>query len=114
MTTAQVHHIFPKNYLIKHGVERSDYNKIANFAYLRDDINIKVSDLEPATYMAKVNEYKGAFGSDIMSDKELADNLASNAIPEMFKTARFEDFYDFMEERRKLMALLVKQYYESL
>jgi hypothetical protein len=114
MTTAQVHHIFPKNYLVKHGVDRSDYNKIANFVYLRDDINIKVSDLEPATYMAKIKEYKGAFGSDIMSDAELADNLHSNAIPESLVNAIHEDFFDFMEERRNLMALLVKDYYETL
>jgi hypothetical protein len=114
MTTAQVHHVFPKNYLVKHGVDRSDYNKIANFVYLRDDINIKVSDLEPADYMAKVKEYKGAFGSDITSDSELTDNLACNAIPESLVTATHEDFFDFMEERRKLMALLVKEYYETL
>ncbi len=114
MTTAQVHHIFPKNYLVKHGVERSDYNKIANFVYLRDDINIKVSDLEPAQYMSKVKEYKGAFGSDITSDAELADNLASNAIPSALLTATHVNFFEFMEERRKLMALLVKEYYETL
>lgn len=114
MTTAQVHHVFPKNYLIKHGVDRSDYNKIANFVYLRDDINIKVSDLEPAIYMAKAKEYKGAFGSDIMSDSELANNLHSNAIPESLISATHEDFIDFMEERRKLMALIVKEFYETL
>lgn len=114
MTTAQVHHVFPKNYLVKNGIERSDYNKIANFVYLRDDINIKVSDLEPADYMSRVKEYKGAFGSDIMTDKELSDNLSSNAIPESLLTATHEDFFDFMVERRKLMALIVKEYYEKL
>ena len=114
MTTAQVHHVFPKNYLVKNGIERSDYNKIANFVYLRDDINIKVSDLEPADYMSRVKEYKGAFGSDIMSDKELSENLSSNAIPKSLLTATHEDFFDFMVERRKLMALIVKEYYEKL
>ena len=104
----------PKNYLVKHGIERSDYNKIANFVYLRDDINIKVSDLEPADYMAKVKERKGAFGSDITSDTGLADNLASNAIPKSLVDATHEDFFEFMEQRRKLMSLLVKEYYESL
>jgi hypothetical protein len=114
MTTAQVHHIFPKNYLVKHGVERSDYNKIANFVYLRDDINIKVSDQEPARYMARVKEYNGAFGSDITSDTELAENLENNALPDSLLTATHEDFFDFMQERRKLMALIVKDYYETL
>ncbi len=114
MTTAQVHHIFPKNYLVKHGVGRSDYNKIANFVYLRDDINIKVSDLEPRAYMAKVQEYKGAFGSDLTTDNSLAQNLRDNAIPDTLAHATHEQFYDFMEERRKLMALVVKEYYEAL
>lgn len=114
MTTAQVHHVFPKNYLVKNGVERNDYNKIANFVYLRDDINIKVSDLEPAKYMAKIKEYSGAFGSDIMNDKQLIENLSSNAIPETLIHSTHEDFFPFMDERRKLMALMVKKYYETL
>ncbi len=114
MATAQVHHVFPKNYLVKNGVEQNDYNKIANFVYLRDDINIKVSDLEPAVYMSKVKEYKGAFGSDIDTDKALSKNLISNAIPETLVNATHEDFFTFMDERRKLMALTVKEYYETL
>ena len=114
MTTAQVHHVFPKNYLVKNGVDRNDYNKIANFVYLRDDINIKVSDLEPAKYMAKIKEYDGAFGSDIMNDKQLTENLSDNAIPETLIHSTHEDFFNFMDERRKLMSILVKEYYHTL
>jgi hypothetical protein len=114
MTTAQVHHIFPKHYLVKNGFERSDYNNIANFAYLRDDINIKVSDEEPTEYMAKVKEYKGAYGSDINSDKLLDDNLSENAIPRILLDATHKEFFQFMDERRKLMAQIVKNYYKNL
>lgn len=114
MTTAQVHHVFPKNYLVKNGIGRSDYNKIANFVYLRDDINIKVSDHEPAEYMSKVKEYKGAYGSDVTSDGQLDSNLADNAIPKLLLTSTHNDFIEFMEQRRKLMALLIKEYYEAL
>lgn len=114
MTTAQIHHVFPKNYLVKNGVERSDYNKIANFVHLRDDINIKVSDLEPAIYMSKVKNYKGAYGSDIANDEMLHKNLADNALPESLIGATYKEFFIFMEERRKLMALVVKEYYETL
>lgn len=114
MTTAQVHHIFPKNYLIKHGFERGDYNRIANFAYLRDDINVKISDLEPAEYMQQIKQYSGAFGSDITDDAQLANNLADNAIHESLVNATHQDFFAFMEERRKMMAQLVKEYYYSL
>lgn len=114
MTTAQVHHIFPKNYLMQHGIERSDYNKIANFVYLRDDMNIKVSDLEPAKYIAKVKEYTGAFGSDITDDASLAKNFEDNAIPSSLMDATYQDFFVFMEQRRQCMAKIVKEYYESL
>lgn len=114
MTTAQVHHVFPKNYLVKNNIGRSDYNKIANFVYLRDDINIKVSDLEPAEYMSRVKEYPGAFGSDITSDVTLVENLSDNAIPDILLNATYKDFYAFMDKRRKLMALMVKEYYERL
>lgn len=114
MTTAQVHHIFPKNYLVKHGINRNDYNKIANFTFLRDDINIKVSDLEPAEYMAKIKDFNGVFGSDISNNDELIKNLSDNAIPDSLIGATHHDFFDFMKKRRKLMALVVKEFYKTL
>lgn len=114
MTTMQVHHIFPKNYLVKQRVGKSDYNKIANFAYLRDDINIKISDLEPAKYMASVCKFDGAFGSDIASEDLLMQNLQDNAIPASLQTATYSDFSEFMAERRLLMAQRVREYYSSL
>lgn len=114
MTTAQVHHVFPKNYLVKNGIERSDYNKIANFVYLRDDINVKISDLEPAKYIAKIQEYRGVFGSDIASDDQLFMNLDDNAIPRSLVGSTYQDFYHFMDERRQLMAQIVKEYYYGL
>lgn len=114
MTTAQIHHIFPKSYLVKHGVDRSSYNKIANFVFLRDDINNKISDMEPAQYLDKIRKYDGAFGSDIANENMLYDNLKSNAIPSSVLTATHEDFSKFMEERRKLMAQMIKNYYRTL
>lgn len=114
MTTAQVHHIFPKAYLIRHGFERAMYNKIANFVYLHDKINIAVSDAEPAVYMQKVSEFSGAYGSDIMSDDMLRQNLSENAIPDLLLNATYNDFELFMAQRRVLMADIVKRYYEYL
>ena len=114
MTTAQVHHIFPKNYLVKHGINRTDYNKIANFVFLRDDINVKVSDLEPSQYMVQIKKFNGIFGSDISSDDELVRNLTDNAIPDLLINATHKDFFEFMEKRRSLMALIVKDYYNNL
>ena len=114
MTTAQIHHIFPKNYLVANKIERSDYNKIANFVYLRDDINVKVSDLAPIKYMEQIKKYNGAFGSDITSADLLEKNLQESAIPGSLVDSTYEDFFDFMEARRALMAQTVKEYYETL
>ena len=114
MTTAQVHHVFPKNYLAKNGIDKTDYNKIANFVYLRDDINIKVSDLEPAQYMARIKEYKGTFGSDIKNEGMLDKNLKDNSLPKSLINSTYKEFFEFMEARRKLMANAIKQYYDTL
>ena len=114
MSTAQIHHIFPKNYLVKNDIDRSDYNKVANFAYLRDDINIKIADREPAVYISMVKEYKGAFGSDISNINELKQNFNDNAIPQLLEEATYQDFQEFMKQRRLLMSQIVKEYFSTL
>lgn len=114
MRTAEIHHIFPKAYLSKHGIDKSLYDKTANFTYLHKDLNIAVSDAEPALYMTKVREFSGEYGSDIVSDEMLEQNLSENAIPRLLLNATYHDFEKFMAERRVLMAGVVKKYYESL
>ena len=44
----------------------------------------------------------------------LMQNLKDNGIPHSFISATHKDFFDFMEERRILMAHIVKEYYETL
>jgi len=51
-----IHHVVPKNYLIKQGVnDRSDYNQIANFALTETPINIAIRDKAPGDYMAQID-----------------------------------------------------------
>ena len=46
-----VHHIFPKQYLIKNGwKEKSKYNQIANYTYLDTQVNKAISDDAPNIY----------------------------------------------------------------
>jgi hypothetical protein len=53
----EVHHIFPKQYLAKHGItEKSKYNQIANYAYLDAPINKAISDDAPSIYFSKAIE----------------------------------------------------------
>ena len=46
--SGDIHHIVPKNYLVKNGVvDRGDYNQIANFALAETPINIAIKDDAP-------------------------------------------------------------------
>ena len=42
-----IHHLFPKDYLKKKGLERGKYNQIANYVYMQSEINIKVGNNPP-------------------------------------------------------------------
>lgn len=45
-----IHHLFPKDYLKKNGLDRSKYNQIANYVYMQSEINIKVGNKPPKDY----------------------------------------------------------------
>ena len=114
MTTPNIHHIFPKSYLIANKIEKDQYNKIANFVFLRDDINKKLDDVSPKGYMENVLKYNGAYNSEITNEEELLKNLEENAIPSTFVNYDIADYETFLAERRKEMAKLVKKFYYSL
>lgn len=45
-----IHHLFPKDYLSKNGLDRSKYNQIANYVYMQSEVNIKVGNKSPKNY----------------------------------------------------------------
>jgi hypothetical protein len=49
-----IHHLFPKDYLKKNGLDRSKYNQIANYVYMQSEINIKVGNKPPRDYFEVV------------------------------------------------------------
>ncbi len=113
-----IHHLFPKKYLMKNGVtNKSMYNQIANYTYLQTEINIKISDDAPKEYMSVVMNQletgEGIYGG-ITDKEELKKNLEMNCIPEGFENMTVDDYLQFLEQRRKLMAKKIKTYYESL
>ena len=114
MTTPNIHHIFPKSYLIDNGVEKDQYNKIANFVFLRDDINKKLDDVAPKEYMENILKYDGSYNSEIENKNDLMINLKENAIPEEVINYDINNYEVFLEKRRELMAQLIKEYYYSL
>ena len=59
--------------------------------------------------------YDGTFRfGALTSREELDSNLAENGIPHMIFESGLDDFDAFLEERRKLMASIIRRYYERL
>lgn len=113
-----LHHIVPKNHLIKNGFpKQGDYNQVANFALTETPINIAIKDRPPKEYMGWVTEQieSGHLKLGEITDKEdLAANLAENAIPEFIWDVSAENYREFLGARRKLMAAMIRDYYEGL
>jgi len=112
-----IHHLFPRDFLKKNGLERGKYNQIANYVYMQSEINIKVGNKPPKEYFELINKQMAEDNrlvSGLSSQGELLDNLKACCIPESIMTMGIEDYNDFLIERRKLMALKIKDYYFSL
>lgn len=112
-----IHHLFPKDYLRKQGLEKGKYNQIANYAYMQSEINIKVGNKSPKDYLNLIFspiEQKGGQISGLTTHEELADNLRMNCVPTEVDTMSINDYDDFLMVRRLLMAAKMKTYYFSL
>ncbi|MCR4829227.1 MAG: DUF262 domain-containing protein [Bacteroidales bacterium] len=113
-----VHHIFPRKYLMHNDIkERNRYNQIANFTYLDTVVNKLISDDAPNVYFHKAEEAckngEPLYGN-IDNMNELKENLKTNCIPENVSDMSFEDYDNFLDIRRKMMAGKIRQYYYSL
>ena len=112
-----IHHLFPRDYLKKHGLTRGQYNQIANYVYMQAETNIKIGNKNPKTYFSKildqVENNQMNYGA-ITDKKELLNNLKQNCIPESILEASIDDYDSFLQERRKLIAQKIKKYYFSL
>lgn len=112
-----VHHLFPKNYLVKNGYKKSFYNQIANYVYLQQEINIKIKDAAPCNYMKEVwdqCESKKTVYGGIVDKMILMENLRQNCIPDGFENMDIGDYQEFLCKRRELMAKKIREYYKTL
>jgi hypothetical protein len=112
-----IHHLFPKNYLKKNGMQRGKYNQIANYVYMQSEINIQVGNYSPKEYFnlikQQIENNQMRFGA-ITSFDDFKTNLKMNCIPEIIMNMEFGDYDVFLAERRKLMAEKIKNYYNNL
>jgi len=112
-----VHHIFPREYLKKQGYNRGFYNQIANYVMAQSEINIKIGAKAPNIYFQEIiQQCKGGklkYGG-IISVEELQKNMEMHCIPDNIINMDASNYEQFLEERRKLMAMKIKNYFLKL
>ena len=112
-----IHHIYPKNFLKKNGMTRVQYNQVANYVYVQQEVNIKIGDMNPSKYMERVieqcKEGKADLGA-ISKYDDLKANLQANCLPDNLELYHIDRYEDFLSYRRKAMAQKIKKYYQAL
>jgi hypothetical protein len=111
MNRSDVHHVYPKKHLKAQGLSRGRYNQIANFVLAQSEINIAIGDKPPERYFKELAEQcngsRQKYGG-ITDAAELRRNLRMSSLPESLLSGEVPAYDDFLEERRKLMALKIK------
>ena len=98
------HHLFPRQYLKKQGVDSvRDINQIANYALVEWDDNIGISDDPPSSYWPT---YAGRFAAE-----ELAQMCDWHALPQDWWSMTYTEF---LAARRPLIANVVRAGYLKL
>lgn len=118
ITAGDVHHIFPKEYLKKSGItDRARYNQVANYAFLDTGVNISVGKKAPHEYFSAALAQcdTGTVKVGTITDEEAFHaNLKTNCIPDEIVGMSAEDYPEFLQKRRIMMAAKIKDYYYSL
>jgi hypothetical protein len=112
-----IHHLFPRGYLKKNGLNRSKYNQIANYVYMQSEINIKIGSRPPKEYFGLIQSQSKTANPQITAisnDAELLDNLRMNCVTTEIMQMELQDYQEFLAMRRKMMAGKIKDYYFTL
>ena len=98
------HHLFPKAWLHRNGVpEQRDTNQIANYALVEWSDNLDISDKAPSEYLP--------YYLSRLSTDDQQKMYYWHALPNNWEQM---DYTDFLVERRKRMAKVVKDAYETI
>ena len=112
-----IHHIFPKEYLKEHGFDKSKYNHNANYVYLDTPVNKSIGKKSPKVYFGLALQQcltKNIEIGSITDLDQLKENMKINCIPEEIINMDYNDYLNFLEIRKKLMANKIRKYYENL
>jgi hypothetical protein len=112
-----VHHVFPKDFLKKNSLSKSQYNQIANYVYMQTEINIQIGNKAPSDYMRELQKQCTGgslkYGSICELDM-LKNNLSQNDMPDDLAEMSIDRYQEFLQKRRVLMAQRMKRYYQAL
>lgn len=97
------HHLFPKAHMKAQGYTDAKINQMANYAFIDWKDNMDILDDAPSVYYPIVCEGR--------SDEEILRMEEENALPHGWENMPYEDF---LVERRKLMAVKIKQAFDLL
>lgn len=117
LNRSDVHHVYPQKHLKGQGLSRGKYNQIANFVLAQSEINIAIGAKAPEKYFAELAQQcnGGAKRLGGIIDLEgMRANLRTHCIPEAMLEGEIPGYDDFLEERRKLMALKIQRWFEVL
>lgn len=117
MNRTDVHHVYPKKHLKAQGLARGRYNQIGNFVLAQSEINIAIGDKPPERYFGELAKQCAGgtkkYGG-ITDPKQMRANLRMNCVPEAMLEGPIPDYEEFLSERRKLMALKMKSWFQAL
>lgn len=113
-----IHHLVPKDYLRKSGVnDKRDYNQVANYAFAETAVSIRIGNRMPSEYLGEVfsqiESGESTLG-EITSREDLDRNFEINAIPQSLVDTTVENYHEFLQKRRSLMAVKLREYYRDL
>jgi hypothetical protein len=112
-----IHHLFPRDYLKKNGLNKNKYNQIGNYVYIQSEINIKVGNKSPKEYfdliLSQIQSGTPLI-SGISTKEKLLENLRMNCVPIEIMEMELQNYQEFLELRRKLITEKVREYYFSL
>lgn len=94
-----VHHIFPRDWCVKQGIDKKVFDSIVNKTPLSKKSNIAIGGIAPSDYLRKIERQTG------ISSLELDDILRTHLIEPEF--LRADDFDGFFAARMSALSTLI-------
>jgi hypothetical protein len=98
----QWHHIFPKSLLKQAGYETGEINEIANMAFITGQTNRRISNKQPAEYLADIVANQGQ------------QALAAQFVPYDPDLLQMDKYRDFLKIRRESLANRMNEFIKTL